>query len=72
MIANPKQWLHALIEHLSDEDAGDLSASLAAALESAPPREEDLLPSAPILPDDETADEMIATVRHWRRASGNA
>jgi len=31
----------------------------------------DIILSAPVLPDDETADALIETVRHWRSEGGN-
>ena len=77
MVANPKRELHDLIDQLSDEAARRLSSTLRNAANGPdssprPLREEDILLDAPILPDDENADEMIETVRHWRRAGGYA
>ena len=71
MAANPKQELHELVERLSDEDAQRPSLALRDAAAGAQPLvEADILLATPVLPEDETADEMIETVRHWRRAGG--
>ncbi len=77
MAATPKQELHELVERLSDEEARRLSAALrgagAAPTPSARPlTEADIVLPEPILPDDETADEMIQAVRRWRREGGYA
>lgn len=78
MVANPKQELHELVERLSDDEAQRLSSTLrSVGATSAAPRprpltEADIILVEPILPDDETADEMIAAVRRWRREEGNA
>lgn len=72
MTANPKQALHALIDGLSDEEVRSLSTALTTVPEPDPLTAEDLLLTTPILPDDETADELIATVRRWRREGGDA
>ena len=75
MTANPKQELRELIERLSDEEARRLSAALQAAGTTPPPSARplaaaDIVLAEPVLREDETADEMIATVRRWRREGG--
>lgn len=79
MAITPKQELHALIDRLDDDQARRMAATLRRAAgptsETASPRlltEADILLALPILPGDETADEMIATVRDWRREGGYA
>ncbi len=78
MAATPKQELHELIDRLDDEQAQRLVEALrkAGSVSVAPPprplAEADIVLAAPVLPDDETADEMIATVRRWRREGGYA
>jgi hypothetical protein len=78
MTTTPRQELHALIDRLDDEQARRLAAALrerdATPARSAPRplAEADIVLAAPVLPDDETADEMIATVRRWRREGGYA
>ena len=37
-----------------------------------PLTEADVILSEPLLPDDETADDMIEAVRRWRREGGDA
>lgn len=65
MAANPKQALHEMVERLSDEEARRLSATLRQgggvdiAARPRPLTEDDVLLAEPVLPDDETADEMI-------------
>ncbi len=78
MATTPKQELHELVERLSDEEARRLSAALHEA-DTAPgsPRlrpltEADVILTEPVLPEDETADEMIEAVRRWRREGGYA
>jgi hypothetical protein len=65
------------VERLSDEEARRLSAALRRA--GAGPRlsarsltEADIVLPEPIVPDNETADEMIEVVRRWRREGGCA
>ena len=77
MAAYLKRELHELVERLSDEDAQRLSLTLREAAAGVAPRprplvEADIVLATPVLPDDETADEMIETVRRWRRAGGYA
>ncbi len=77
MAATPKQELHELVERLSDEEARRLSAALresgaAPTAHVRPLTEADIVLAAPILPEYETADEMIAAVRRWRREGGYA
>jgi hypothetical protein len=76
MAANPKRELHELVERLTDEEASRLAAVLREPRNGgAAPRPltaDDIILPEPILPDDETADEMIATVRRWRREGGHA
>ena len=77
MAATPKQELHELVERLSDEEARRLSAALrgagaAPAPSARPLTEADIVLPESILPDDETADEMIEAVRRWRREGGYA
>ena len=78
MAVNPRQELHDLVDRLTEEEARRLSAELratAAVNGGSGPRpltEADVILAAPVLPDDETADEMIAAVRRWRREGGYA
>ena len=78
MATTPKQELHELVDRLDDEQAQRLVEALrrAGSVGIAPPprllAEADIVLTAPLLPDDETADEMIATVRRWRREGGYA
>lgn len=78
MAATPKQELHELVDRLDDEQARRLAAALREADPTGgapPPRplaEADVVLTAPVLPDDETADAMIAAVRRWRREGGYA
>lgn len=78
MAANPRQELRELVECLSEEEAQRLAATpreSAAGGALPPPRPltvADIVLAEPVLPDDETADEMIAAVRRWRRAGGDA
>jgi hypothetical protein len=78
MAVNPRQELHELVDRLSEEEARRLSTALRApaATDVIPkPRPltvADIVLTEPILPNDETADEMIAAVRRWRREGGNA
>lgn len=77
MAATPKQELHEPVERLSDEEARRLSAVLWGAGAAPPPSvrpltEADIVLPEPILPDAETADEMIEAVRRWRREGGCA
>jgi hypothetical protein len=78
MATTPKQELHELIDRLDDEQARGLvealqgGDALSARSASRPLAETDIVLAAPVLPDDETADEMIATVRRWRRDGGYA
>ena len=73
MAATPKQELHELVDRLDGEQARRLAAALRGASPAGgassprPVAEADIVLAAPILPDDETADEMIATVRRWWR-----
>ncbi len=78
MATMPKQELHELVERLSDEEARRLSAALQGA--GTPPdarrvrrlTEAEVILTEPVLPEDETADEMIEAVRRWRREGGYA
>ena len=78
MSTTPKQELHELVDRLDDEQAQRLAEALrgaGSASVASPPRplaEDDIVLAAPVLPDDETADEMIATVRRWRHEGGYA
>ena len=77
MAANPRQELHELVEQLSDEAAENLSSTLRinrsrTATLVRPLREDDIVLARALLPDDETADEMIGTIRRWRREGGYA
>ena len=68
MVANPKEELHQLVERLSDDEAQRLSSILRSASATStwpgprPLTEADIVLVEPILPDNETADEMIAAV----------
>lgn len=78
MAVNPRQQLHDLVECLSDEEARRVSALLRQRVMrngTGQPRaltEADILLSEPVLPEGETADEIIATVRRWRHEGGYA
>ena len=78
MATTPKQELDELVDRLDDEQARRLAAALrrggpaGGAPAPRPLAESDIILAAPVLPDDETADEMIATVRRWRREGGYA
>lgn len=76
MAADPKRELHELVERLTDEEARRLTAALRepgdVRTAPRPLTADDIILPEPILPDDETADEMIATVRRWRREGGYA
>jgi hypothetical protein len=78
MATTPRQELHELVDRLDDEQARRLAEALretspvAAVSHPRPLAEADIVLAAPVLPDDETADEMIATVRRWRREGGYA
>lgn len=39
---------------------------------SRPLTTDDIIRTEPVMPDEETADELIATVRRWRREGGYA
>jgi hypothetical protein len=73
MVANPKQELHKFIDRLSEQDARRLAATLIEAgyvRQLRPLTRDDIILPEPIMPDDETADEMIETIRRWRREGG--
>lgn len=78
MVATPKQHLHELVEQLTDEEAQRLSLLVRSEQLSStvtaprPLTFSDIVLAEPIMPDDETADELIATVRQWRREGGYA
>ncbi|MBI3965022.1 MAG: hypothetical protein HY329_05240 [Chloroflexi bacterium] len=78
MATTPKQALHEWIDRLDDEEARRMADALSArgtrpkAPTSRPLTESDLVLSTPVLPDEETADDMIATVRRWRQDGGYA
>jgi hypothetical protein len=78
MATTPKQELHEWIDRLDNAQAQRLVDALrggGATLARPAPRslvEAEIVLTAPVLPDDETADEMIATVRRWRREGGYA
>ena len=78
MATSPRQRLHDAIDRLSEEEARRLSASLHVIRPndtSSGPRpltEADVILSEPLLPDDETADDMIEAVHSWRREGGDA
>jgi hypothetical protein len=77
MVANPKQELHEFVDRLSDEEARRLAAALLASgpggvRRPRPLTRDDIILSEPIMPDDETADDMIETIRRWRREGGYA
>lgn len=76
----PKDILHQLVDTLSDDDAAMLYAVLQRQRSAAevhtpsprPLRRADIILDKPVLPEDETADMMINTVRLWRREAGSA
>lgn len=80
MIVHPKQTLHAIVDRLSDEEVQAVAEMIGSWRAASPSKERqtrpltraDIVLAEPIMPDDETADEMIATVRRWRREGGYA
>lgn len=78
MATTPKQELHELIDGLDDDVARRLADAFRGARSphsSGSPRPlsvADVLLAEPVMPADESADEMIATVRGWRREGGYA
>ena len=72
MAVDPKQHLHMLIDRLNDDEARDLSAVLDPDVTVLPLTADDLLLAVPIMPADESADDLIEAVRHWRREGGDA
>ncbi len=78
MAISPKQELQDAIERLSEDEARRWSAALRGngatnlASRTRPLTESDVILSAPVLPDDESADDMIGAVRRWRRDGGHA
>jgi hypothetical protein len=78
MAVNPRQELHDLVDRLSEDEARrfiDVLRQRASRNGVQGPRpliEADILLAEPVLPEDETADEMIATVRRWRCEGGYA
>lgn len=80
-----KERLHELVEGLTEENAQRLHDELAGMTTDPAPAElrariatsgpapltlDDLVLAEPILPDDETADGMIATLQQWRHEGG--
>jgi hypothetical protein len=72
-----KEELLRLIDDLSAAEVNELRARLEsrAPLEERPSgprplRREDIVRDEPVMPDDETADELMQAVRSWRNASG--
>lgn len=71
--------LHRLIDSLSDAEFAQLRSSidlhLAGKVEPSrkprPLRHDDIILPEPLLPEDESADDMIETVRRWRREGGH-
>ena len=78
MATDPKQDLRDAVDRLSEIEARRLAVALReiGTVETAPPArpltEADVVLAEPILPDDETADQMIVQVRRWRREGGDA
>ncbi len=77
MVTTPKQELHALVERLTDDEAAHLSSALrgrqpARVASPRPLTLADIVLAEPLLPDDESADDLIDTVRRWRREGGYA
>jgi hypothetical protein len=80
MAVDVKQQLHDLIDRLSDEEARRLSVALRAVAGGAgtitqqprPLTRADLVLDDPIMPPDESADDMIDAIRRWRREGGYA
>lgn len=72
MASTSKQEPRELIDRLDDEEARRLSTALrgtGAGPVLAHPRlltEDDVILTEPLLPDDETADELITAIRRWR------
>ena len=77
MAANPREELRDLLDLLSDGEVRELLAVLhrdparPAHAHPRPLTTEDILLPAPVLPDEETADAMIAAVRRWRCEAGD-
>jgi hypothetical protein len=74
---NPKQELHDFVDRLSEQDARRLASALieagaGGARQPRPLTRDDIILPEPIMPDDETADDMIETIRRWRREGGYA
>lgn len=74
-----KDALHRFVDELTTDDVEELVAMLQSRgvfqLPSRSPRpltREDIILAEPLMPDDETADELIETVRRWRREGGYA
>ncbi|MFN8514604.1 MAG: hypothetical protein U0232_15320 [Thermomicrobiales bacterium] len=78
MVTTPKQQLHAFVEGLTDDEAARLWSALREGGQPArltsprPLTPADVLLPEPIMPDDESADDLIETVRRWRREGGYA
>lgn len=78
MVADPKQQLHDLVDHPSEDEARQLAVvprrrgTRSGVRRLRPLTEADVLLTEPVLPEDETADEMIATLRRWRGEGGHA
>ncbi len=76
MSATSREELHHLIDTLSDEEVLVLRSSLetqrshSSTRSPRPLSPDDIVRPEPILPDCETADDMIATIRRWRREGG--
>jgi len=71
MAVDPKQHIHAPINRLNDDEVRALSTILDTDVTALPLTGEDVLLAAPIVPANESADELIATVRHWWRGGGD-
>jgi hypothetical protein len=78
MTADRKRRRHGLAEGVNENDGRGVAAAPGrhgahtAVQRPRPLTEADILLSEPVLPEDETADELIAAVRRWRREGGHA
>ena len=73
MAADPKQEVRELIEHIEPAQAERLAASLRAGGATSARRltEADVVLARSVMPGDESAEDLMAAVRRWRRDQGN-
>ena len=78
MATSPKQALHELIDRLDEAQARRLCRMLESRTDlntvraPEPLTESEVVLPRAVLPDEETADDLIAAVRAWRREGGLA